>query len=167
MWMIELNPFFGPLLTPLTFDQPLPGCWELVEKRSTKRWRLVTTVCWYPNPLQAAPRLWPVLTTPSIPSSSQYLYPRHSLPSTCSPISVAIEAEFSIKTEVMRWSPPQFPSPTYHPDYTCKPFLFPSQPPSLPWEALPFYPHCTYPANLFLPSSVPPLHINHLKCFSF
>ena len=124
--------------------------------------------CWYPYPFQAAPRLWPVLATPSACSSLQCLYPwafpwsslKHLLPHL-----EATEAEFSIKTEVIRWPTSQLPSPGCYSDYICESFWLPAHPPSLRSFTIlsSFYLH----VQSFSSLSVPPRHINHLKYFFY
>ena len=121
--------------------------------------------CWYPNPLQAAPRLWPV--TPSTCSSSQRLHPwapRGRFSCTCFPTSEPQKLDSVHKQRSSGGHPLNFPPPGRS-DYICESFRFSAHPPSLRGFAIlsPFY----LRSNLFLPSRVPPRHINHLKYFVF
>lgn len=74
MWMIELNPFFRSLMTPLTFDQP--GCWKLAEKKkSDNQWLPISDVKFPQRCLTILARTYSLLLHPqfltmSIPSFS-------------------------------------------------------------------------------------------------
>lgn len=146
MGMIELNPCFGAANDTLNFWSTITGSLKTSreKKNHTTLW-LVTANCWYPNFLKAARQLQHTRADSlSTPSSSQRLHLhlqtsfKHPLPSLNILNSIlSIEA-------IIRWSPPTslYP-PTTTPGSLCNPILFKAHLPSLPWEALLIYLHCT------------------------
>lgn len=127
MWMIELNPFFRSLMTPLTFDQP--GCWKLAEKK--KIWQPVTTNFWCQISSKVPDNSSTYLLTPppSPVPHNVYTFILSPLSSTCSPLLQHLQ-KLNRGYQVVTRSTSLHPSTTLTTHgSSCNSILFKSHPP--------------------------------------